>query len=149
MTRAQGQVIRISDAPASVTVRVQAAAGCARCAAGRGCGAGLGSSGSRSFDIELPLSPDAASLRIGDDVMLDLEPGNLLHAALLAYGAPLLGAASLAAIAYALGASEPVAAGSALLGLVAGMFASGYRSRQQACLDRMAPRVRIAAGAEQ
>lgn len=149
MTSARGQVIRINDAPASLTVRVQAAAGCARCAAGRGCGAGLGSSGPRSFDIELPLSRDAASLRVGDSVALDLEPGNLLRAALLAYGVPLLGAALLAAVAYAMGASEPVAAGSALLGLVAGMLASGYRSRQGPCLDRMAPRVRIAAGTGQ
>ena len=146
MTSAEGQVIRIGDARASATVRVRSASGCARCAAGRGCGAGLGGAEARFLDIELPLTKDIAGLRVGDNVTLDLEPGNLLLAAMLAYGVPLAGAAMLAALAHTMGASEPVAAGSALLGLVAGMLLSGYRSRQGVCLDRVSPRVRIGTG---
>lgn len=146
MNSATGQVIDVREADARVTVRVEAAVGCARCAAGRGCGAGLAGTGSRSFEFELPLPQDATELRVGDTVTLDLEPGNLLRMALLAYGAPLAGASLLAGMAYALDATEPVAVGAALLGLVGGMLLTGYRSRRGTCRHRMSPRLRAANG---
>ncbi len=140
-------MVRVSEGPSHVTVRVDAAVGCARCAAGRGCGAGLSGSAGKSLELELPVTEAAAGLQVGDHVQVNLASGNLLNAALIAYGIPLVGAAIAAAIAYLLQASEPVSVAASLAGLAAGMVVSIYRIRRPACLGNLTPRVESDAGA--
>ncbi len=138
--------MRIGDDPLHVTVRVDAAVGCARCAAGRGCGAGLTGSAGKSLELNLPITAASAGLQVGDHVQLNLHPGNLLNAAFLAYGIPLAGAAVAAAVAYWLQASEPVSVAAALAGLAAGMVVSTYRTRRLSCLGNLSPQVEIDMG---
>ena len=135
--------MQVGDDSASVTVRVDKAVGCARCAAGKGCGAGLTGNAGQTLELELPIPDAGMPLRVGDSVRLNLLPGNLLRAALLAYGVPLAGAALAAATAFALGASEPVSVTAALAGLVAGMIVSAFRTRRLSCLDNLSPHIEI------
>ncbi len=135
--------MRVGDDSASVTVRVDKAVSCARCAAGKGCGAGLTSGAGRALELELRVPDSGSPLRVGDSVQLNLLPGNLLRAALLAYGVPLAGAALAAAMAFALGASEPASVTAALAGLMAGMIFSAYRTRRLSCLGNLSPHIEV------
>jgi positive regulator of sigma E activity len=76
-----------------------------------------------------------------DMVELSLAPDNLLRAALLVYGIPMLGAGIGAIVAFGLSFSDAAAAGAALLGLGAGLAVSRWRLQQDSCLSRFVPTV--------
>ncbi len=122
------------------TIDVDVAAVCARCAAGKGCGAGLLAGTGPKRRIEA-VAGHELGLRPGDTVELSLEPRSLLYASFVAYGAPLIGALSAAAIAYALSFGDAEAAAASLAGVVAGVVFSRLYLGRRACLNRFEPTV--------
>ncbi len=72
---------------------------------------------------------------------IGLEPGNVLQAALIVYGLPLLGAAIAVAAAYLLALGDLGAALAALTGLGAGGFVGRRRLDRQACVMQFIPTV--------
>ncbi len=125
---------------ARAIVAVEVAAACPRCAAGKGCGAGLLTGAGSERQVE-------ASIRSGlhvatDDVVeISLAPDNLLHAAMIVYGLPMLGAATGAVIAFGFSLGDAAAAVAALLGLGLGLAVGRWRLRQESCLSRFVPTV--------
>lgn len=87
METANGRVSSVGDGTATVVVAAQLV--CGRCAAGNGCGAGLafGNDAIRQFDVAIPAG---MTLNPGDRVTLTLAPHNLLRAAMIVYGLPLV-----------------------------------------------------------
>ncbi len=128
-------------------VNVDAAAACPRCAAGRGCGAGLFAAGADERRVEASIAP-GVELAANDMVEISLAPENLLRAALIVYGLPMLGAALGAALAYAFSLGDAAAATAAVAGLAAGLLLGRWRLRQTSCLQRFLPIVerRVPAG---
>ena len=126
---------------AHAIVRVAAAAVCPRCAQGKGCGAGVfgATNGDRDLEVRVPAGLDVA---VNDFVEITLAPDNLLRAALLVYGLPLVGACIAAATAYAASLGDAAAAMAALLGLSGGLAIGHWRLRQADCLQRFVPSVR-------
>jgi len=123
---------------ARAVVIVDVAAACPRCAAGKGCGAGLFASGGSNRQIEATIRP-GLDIAEEDIVEIVLAPDNLLQAAIIVYGLPMLGAVGAAAIAYALSLGDAAAAVAALLGLGSGLAISRWRLRQTDCLQRFVP----------
>ena len=121
-------------------VAVEVAAACPRCAAGKGCGAGLltGTSGVRQVEASIG---SGLNLTEGDNVEISLAPDNLLRAAIMVYGIPMLGAGIGAIVAFGLSLGDAAAAGAALLGLGLGLVVSRGRLRQESCLSRFVPTV--------
>lgn len=113
---------------------------CARCAAGKGCGAGLLAPEAGERHIEATV-PAGMSLAVNDDVEVSLAPDNILRAAMIVYGLPMLGALAGAAFAYAIELGDKGAAGAALLGLGAGLAVSRRKLRQVDCLRQFTPSV--------
>jgi sigma-E factor negative regulatory protein RseC len=142
MNRPQGRIIELyrEAAPPRAVVEVVAAARCPRCAAGRGCGAGLleGESTPRRVDA---LLPGNLEVHRGDRVWLELAPEDLLQAALLAYGTPLLTMLLAAGGAYLAGLGDLQAVVATLLGAGIGMGIARLRLRRGQCLQNMTPRV--------
>lgn len=122
------------------TIDVDVAAVCARCAAGKGCGAGLLTGSGPRRRIEA-IAGEELRLQPGDTVEVSLEPRSILHAAFVAYGAPLVGALAAAAIAYGLSFGDVEAAAASLIGIATGMFASRLYLGRRACLERFEPSV--------
>jgi positive regulator of sigma E activity len=85
--------------------------------------------------------PAGMSLAVNDDVEVSLTPHNILRAAMIVYGLPMLGALAGAAFAYAIALGDKGAAGAALLGLGAGLAVSRRKLRQVDCLRRFTPSV--------
>lgn len=142
MNHASGKVVSVSDDARGrlATIDVEASAICARCAAGKGCGAGLFGARQSTRRLEAPVPP-GANIRAGDNVQVALETGDLLSAAMIVYGWPLLGAALGASVAYILNSGDAVAALSALVGLVGGAVLARRRLNQSQCLSRFRPRI--------
>lgn len=115
------------------TIEVDSMVACPRCAEGRGCGAGLVSGTARLRRVDAVAAPDM-ELQPGDMVSVELQPGRLLNAALMAYGAPLLGAVLAAALAFSFRFGDAGTAAACLAGLGAGMLASRLYLRRPACL---------------
>ncbi|MCH7821586.1 MAG: SoxR reducing system RseC family protein [Proteobacteria bacterium] len=113
---------------------------CPRCAAGKGCGAGLLASGDRIRQVEASMHPDL-NLAEGDLVEIALAPSNLLRAALIVYGLPMLGAVVAAAAANAWSLGDASAAMAALFGLAAGIVLGRWRLRKEACLRDFVPTI--------
>lgn len=138
----KGRVLSLVDSADGVRaiVTVEVASVCPRCATGKGCGAGIFTAGSGSREVE-------ASVRSGLDVAVDdiveisLAPENLLQAAVIVYGLPMLGAVIAAALAYALNLGDAGAAIAALLGLGAGLVTGRWRLRQTSCMQQFVPTV--------
>ena len=128
-------------------VNVDAAAACPRCAAGKGCGAGLFAGGADKRRVEASIPP-GVELAANDVVEITLAPENLLRAALIVYGLPMLGAALGAALAYAFTLGDAAAATAAVAGLAAGLLLGRWRLSQASCLRRFLPIVerRVSAG---
>jgi positive regulator of sigma E activity len=149
MDNPKGKVVSLVDNADGVraVVRVDVAAVCPRCSAGKGCGAGLFTSavGERQVEATIRSGLDIAEQ---DVVEISLAPGNVLHAAAIVYGLPMLGAVVAAAIAYALTLGDATAAVAALLGLASGLAIGRWRLRQTACLRRFVPSIekRLTAG---
>ncbi|MEX2496973.1 MAG: SoxR reducing system RseC family protein [Woeseia sp.] len=133
----EGKVVAVG--PNSATVSVEAAVACKRCAAGRGCGAGLLQK-SRTRLIEVKMVPGVL-LEVGDTVRLELPPADLLRAAWLAYGLPLVAMV----MAVTAGAAFTAAAGDlplvafAALGLTGGVVLGRRVLRKSGCLGQMIP----------
>ncbi len=120
-----------------VTLDVDSAIACARCAAGKGCGAGF-LARNRNQLVQARLLP-GVRVHEGQHVHIELAAQNLLRAALLAYGVPLLGAIAGASIAWATGVGDVAAAIMAVVGIVAGLVVSRGRLRRESCLQRLTP----------
>ena len=127
--------------PRRAVVEVATALRCARCAAGKGCGAGLIGGGDAPRRVDALVAADL-DLRAGDDVLLELSPDRLLHAAWLAYGLPLAGAIAGAALAWFAGAGDPGAAATALGGAALGVGLARLRLRRSGCLQRFTPTIK-------
>lgn len=124
----------------TASVEVSAETVCARCAAGKGCGAGLFGKRETLRRVEAPVPRDMA-LREGDTVRLAMHSSDLLAAATVVYGWPLASGVMGALLAWQLGASDAVAAASALAGIGAGAWFARRRVRESACLERFTPRI--------
>jgi positive regulator of sigma E activity len=97
----------------------------------------LARSGRTTLELPEP-SWAAAGLRAGDDVVIEVEDGELLHAALRAYLPPLAGLiAGPVAAGFAAPGSEPAALAAALVGLLLGWRLA------RAWLVRVPPRYRL------
>lgn len=142
MNDPQGTIVAIiRDAGGTrAIVDVETRAVCARCAAGRGCGAGIFTARSGRRRLEVAVGPHT-ELAEDDVVAIELAPGNVLLAALIAYGLPLAGAAAAAALAYSLSLGDAGAAALALGGLCAGALIGRRRLQGEACLARFTPTV--------
>lgn len=125
---------------ARAIVDVEVATACPRCAAGRGCGAGLFANGGSSRQVEATIRA-GLSIAADDLVEISLAPDNLLQAAIIVYGLPMLGAVAAAAIAYAFSLGDAAAAVAALLGLGCGLAIGRWRLRRTSCLRQFVPSV--------
>ena len=85
--------------------------------------------------------PEGLSPTVDDIVEISLAPNNLLRAALIVYGIPMLGALAGAMMAYAASLGDAGAAMAALLGLGIGLVISRWRLRQASCLQRFTPTI--------
>jgi sigma-E factor negative regulatory protein RseC len=121
-------------------VEVDAESACPRCAAGNGCGAGLFTSNSGGRKVEAIVAAHL-SVAQGDTVELSLASENLLRAALLVYGLPLLGAIAAAGLAFLLRLGDAAAAVAAILGLAIGLLVSRRLLRHSECIERFVPYV--------
>lgn len=138
METAIGRVSSLAAGTATVVVAAQLV--CGRCAAGNGCGAGLvfSNDATRQFDVAIPAG---MALSRGDRVNLRLAPNNLLRAAMIVYGLPLV--LMVLAVVFASGfdffGSDAATVLFAMGGLAAG-FIIGRRllARAGAC-DRFVP----------
>lgn len=120
-------------------VEVSVAASCPRCASGKGCGAGIftaSTSAAQPVEASVRKGLDVSE---GDVVEISLAPDNLLQAAIIVYGLPMLGAIVGAGLAYAFSMRDSAAAGAALAGLAAGLMVSRWRVRQTSCLRKFVP----------
>ena len=142
MQNPYGQVISIrTSAPDDTAViAVDAAVTCERCASGKGCGAGLFASNSGERHVEAALASDLG-VRPGDFVSIAMQPKNVLRAAVIVYGYPLVAAVTAAFGAYGLGLSDIAAAAAALVGLVSGIVFAKHRLSQSGCLREFTPTV--------
>ncbi len=140
MDNPTGRVLSLVDGPDGMraVVAVSEAPVCPRCAAGKGCGAGLLATqqGERNIEVTVPAN---LSVNINDDVEVSLAPDNILRAALIVYGIPLLGALAGTMLAYFVGLDDVGVVTSALLGLGAGLAAGRLKLRQAECLRRFTP----------
>lgn len=136
----RGRVLTIDLAKLSAEVEVAAAFRCARCASGKGCGAGLlgGNGKSRRIDAQIPTG---ITVHEGDEVRIELAPRHLLHAALIVYGIPLLGALVGAAIAYTLGLGDLYAAFAGLGGIAVGIVLARQRLQASRGLCEFTPTI--------
>jgi len=121
-------------------VSIDVVTACPRCAAGKGCGAGLLVGDDRIRQVEASMHPDM-DLAEGDLVEIALAPSNLLRAALIVYGLPMLGAVVAATLANIWTLGDAGAAGAALLGLAVGIVLGRWRLRQEACLRDFVPTI--------
>jgi sigma-E factor negative regulatory protein RseC len=142
METPKGTVVSLSSREGDMhaTIDVDVSSSCPRCAAGKGCGAGILAAGSGARQIQVLVDPELG-LSEGDVVDLTLAPQNLLRAALIVYGLPMLGAIAGAAIAYALSLGDAGAAVSALVGLACGLLLGRWRLRQTSCLQQFVPTI--------
>ena len=142
MQNPHGQVISIAtDATdCRVVVAVDAAVNCERCASGKGCGAGLFAKKSGKQQVEASVASNL-DVKPGDFVSIAMQPTNVLRAAVIVYGYPLIAALLAASLAYVLAFSDIAAAAAALLGLFAGIGIARYRLNDTKCLREFTPTV--------
>jgi len=126
-------------------VTVDAAAICPRCAAGKGCGAGIFGASASVRRLEVSLAP-GVEVSEGDTVSLSLGSRNLLQAAIIVYGWPLLGAITGVLLAFLGDLDDAGAAASALAGLAVGIALARVRLGHKDCLSRFSPTVIYLAG---
>jgi sigma-E factor negative regulatory protein RseC len=142
MKNPSGRVLSLVDSIDGVraVVVVEVAAACPRCATGKGCGAGIFAVGGGDRQVEASVR-SGLDIAVDDVVEISLAPDNILRAAAIVYGLPMLGAIVGAAIAYLLALGDAAAATAALLGLGAGLAIGRWRLRQTNCLHRFIPSV--------
>jgi sigma-E factor negative regulatory protein RseC len=140
MDNPTGRVLSLVDSPdgARAIVMVRDVPACPRCAAGKGCGAGLLSTNTGERRIEASV-PGGLAVAVDDDVEVSMAPDNILRAAAIVYGIPLLGALAGAVLAYIVSLGDSGAAGAALAGLGIGLVVSRQQLRRAGCLRRFTP----------
>ncbi len=140
MRNPQGRIVSIDGDGGNVVVEIQPGIACERCASGKGCGAGLlgRSPGERRVSATVAASLD---LHRGDDVIVALQPRNLLRAAFIVYGYPLLGAITAAIAASIMNFGDGAAAAVALTGVAGGFGIARLRLRAARCLRDFVPTV--------
>jgi sigma-E factor negative regulatory protein RseC len=140
MKSARGQILSFVEGNfgTRAIVDVDAAAACPRCASGKGCGAALFTDSARQVEVSIP--PDM-NLSAGDFVEVSLSPDNLLHAALIVYGLPLISALLAVALAYGLSFGDMAASLAALSGLLFGAAIARRRLGEHRCLQRFIPTI--------
>lgn len=123
METATGRVSSVHDGVATVVVAAPVA--CKRCESGKGCGAGLLTGSEKPGEMEIGV-PAGMTLRPGDQVTLAVAPRQLLRAASLAYGLPLLSMVVFVAFAWVSGesAGDATAIAFGVAGLTAGVWLS-------------------------
>ena len=124
---------------ARAIVDIEIVASCPRCASGKGCGAGIFTANTGSAQPVEASVRSGLDLSEGDVVEISLAPDNLLHAAIIVYGLPMVGAIIGAVLAYGFSFGDAAAALAALTGLGAGLIVSRWRLRQRSCLRRFVP----------
>jgi sigma-E factor negative regulatory protein RseC len=146
MQNPHGHIIAIRPDNSAV-VEIEAAVVCERCASGKGCGAGLLGKQPGERHIEATVAAHL-NLENGDEVSISLQPNNVLRAAVIVYGYPLLGALTAAGFAYVVGLDDVAAALAALAGLVGGYLVAKWRLKAACCLREFTPVVveRFSAG---
>jgi sigma-E factor negative regulatory protein RseC len=125
---------------ARALVDVDAGLVCPRCAAGKGCGAGLLGANAGPRRVAAVVAEHRA-LATGDRVELVLASSSVLHAALIVYGLPLLGAVAAAVVAYVLALGDGGATLAVSAGLLAGWSVSRWQLRRRRCLQQFMPLV--------
>lgn len=142
MDNPRGRVLSLATDGAGqrAVVEVTGMPACARCAAGRGCGAGIFAAGNHPRRIEAVIAP-GLDAHIDDQVELLMKPDNLLRAAYLVYGLPMIGAIAGAGAAYGLSLGDGGAAMLALAGLTGGLSISRWRLGRAACIRQFTPRI--------
>lgn len=142
MDNPKGRVVSLVDSADGVRaiIAVEVISACPRCAAGKGCGAGILGSAASDRQVEASVRR-GLNVAVGDVVDIALAPDNLLRAALIVYGLPMLGAIIGAALAYSFNLRDASAAIAALLGLAAGLVVGRWRLQQTSCLRRFVPSV--------
>lgn len=134
------QSLRSDESGVRAIVKVDAREICPRCAAGKGCGAGL-FGGSKQPRTVAALVAEPLKLDTGDTVELKLAPANVLSAAFIVYGLPLLGALIAAGTAYLLQFGDAAAAAAAMLGMMGGLLAGRHKLRRTDCINDLVPTV--------
>lgn len=142
MDNPQGRVVSLVDSADGVhaVIAVEIVSACPRCAAGKGCGAGILAPGGAERQVEANVRPGLA-IAVDDIVEISLAPDNVLRAASIVYGLPMLGAVIGASLAYTFGLGDAAAAVTALLGLATGLAIGRWRLGQDDCLRRFVPTV--------
>ncbi|MBT8087190.1 MAG: SoxR reducing system RseC family protein [Gammaproteobacteria bacterium] len=137
----RGRVIQVDTTRTALLaeVEVDAAPACARCASGKGCGAGL-LTGDKRRRVQAMVA-SGMEIHAGDEVRIELAPGNLLQASWLVYGLPLTGAVATAAVAYLLKLGDLAAAIAAIIGVAAGALFARSRLRETTCLHEFTPTI--------
>ncbi|MDH3338726.1 MAG: SoxR reducing system RseC family protein [Gammaproteobacteria bacterium] len=142
MDNPTGRVLSLVDGAdgTRAIIDIEVADACPRCAAGKGCGAGLMTGSGRNRQVEASIR---AGLNVAENDLVEivLAPDDVLRAAAIVYGLPMLGAVAAAAIAYALSLGDAAAAVAALAGLTVGFTIGRWRLRQTPCLRRFLPSV--------
>ena len=130
-----------------VTVIVDAPVSCRRCASGKGCGAGLLATDQDPKQIDIRV-PAGMALHAGQHVRLAMAPADLLRAAFLAYGLPLVSMLALVGTAAILGGAVSDLAGFVLatIGLAAGFLAGRRILERDAACDQLVPYIEGLAG---
>jgi sigma-E factor negative regulatory protein RseC len=122
--------------------RVEAArhSACAQCSSRSSCSQGVLSQWSRGRSVEIEvLNPDNLPLTPGQQVLIGLEEGGLLRAAVLLYLVPLLLLVAGALISSMLGASDTIQMLAATLMLLVGFWGIRFLTRNTAELSRYQP----------
>ena len=138
MEKARGRITAIHDD--HVTVEVNSASFCSRCSTGKGCGAGLLGADRGPRQVDVPRYDDTR-FREGDEVMLELEPKSVLHAALIVYGMPLVGVALVGALATFLGWSDGRTVLVMMAAVIIAVAIGRTRLRRSNCLKQFTPMI--------
>jgi sigma-E factor negative regulatory protein RseC len=133
-----GKVSSVRDCVA--TIVVESPIGCHRCASGKGCGAGLLTGTEKQRQIEI-IVPSGMNLHVGSGVRLAVAPRDLLRAASIAYGLPLVTMLAFIGLAWAwLGALDDLPAMLvAAVGLLAGLVAGRQLLKTEAACRHLVP----------
>lgn len=142
MENPRGRIISLhaANSDSYAIIEIESKAACARCAAGKGCGAGLLGGDAAVRRVEAMIA-SGVDVQQGDEVLISLEPKNLLQAAMLVYGMPLLGVVLATTVAYGLGLGDVAAALTALAGIGSGFFLARLKLQDSRCLRQFVPTV--------
>jgi sigma-E factor negative regulatory protein RseC len=140
MQNPQGRILSVSGADplSAVVVEIETSVACQRCASGKGCGAGLLGGRAKDRQIEATVS-SGLRVKSGDSVSVQLEPSNVLQAAIIVYGYPLASAVLAALAAMTLGLGDVASAVFALTGIGTGFLMARRRLRSAQCLRDFTP----------